>query len=240
MSSAVNQAKTTYGDSTNLVLIYGKSVKSNGKTDITIISGITNPDSIGAWLYVFKSPNDNSLRVYTPNPTPGTTDCIELTALFNINSMIGLIQDTSARNIISGALGFIISSNITITTNQSNLIDSDASLNLANNSNPVIRFNTNFTPDTSSLNGSAFFSTGTNRTINMILIPAAGTLDLPQYVQNLTGFPDDLWIVQYNKVNSLSQSENLILGTVVESGQMMSIPPLGLTSPVINISKYAQ
>ncbi len=239
LSSAIIQAKANYGDTTNLVLILGRNVKSNGKTDISIISGITNPDSIGAWLYIFKSPNDTSLRIYTPNPAPGSSNCIELTALFNINTMVSLIQDTSARNIISGALEVIISSNITITTSTANLTDSDVSLNLANNTNPIIKFDENFWPDTSSLNGNVFFSTGTSKTINMILIPVAGTLNLPLYIQNLTGFPNDLWVVQYKKTNSVNQQESLILGTVVESGQMMNIPPpVGLSSPVINLSKY--
>jgi hypothetical protein len=239
LTSAITQAKAAYGDTTNLVLIFGKNVKSNGKTDITLITGISNPDSVGAWLYIFKSPNDTSLRIYTPNPTPGFSDCIELTALFNINSLLVLIQDTSARNMISGALNVVINSNITISTLTSNLIDSDVSLGFASSTNPIIKFNANFAPDTSSLNGNVFFSTGANKTINMILIPAAGTLNLPQYIQNLTGFPNDLWIVQYKKTNSISQQENLILGTVVQSGQMMSIPPpIGISSPVINLSKY--
>jgi hypothetical protein len=147
------------------------------------------------------------------------------------------VQDTSARNIISGALNLIISSNVNITTPAAGLLNSDASLNLANSTNPIIKFDENFTPDTSSLNGNIFFSTGTNQTRNMILIPAAGTLNLPDFITDLTGFPADLWIVQYKKTNSLNQQENLILGTVVQSGQIMGVP-IGIQSPVINLSKY--
>jgi hypothetical protein len=117
-----------------------------------------------------------------------------------------------------------------------NLVNSDVSLGYK--ILPLLN-STRFVPDTSSLNGDAFFASGTGQTRNMILIPAAGTLNLPAFIQNLTGFPNDLWIVNYKKVNGLNQTENLILGTVVEANQQMSIPPpIGLTSKVINISKY--
>jgi hypothetical protein len=239
LDSAIAQAKRTYGDSTSLVLIFGKNVKSNGKTELSVITAITSPDSIGAWMYIFRAPGDTSLRIYTPNPLPSAKDCIELTALFNINTLLNLVQDTSAKNIIAGALEIIITTNIKITTSIPNLVNSDISLGYANTTNPIIKFDNNFAPDTSSLNGNVFFQTGTNKTINMMLIPAAGTLNLPNYIQNLTGFPNDLWIVNYKKLNSNNQTENLILGTVVEAGQQMSIPPpIGLTSKVINISKY--
>src|SRR4030095_7007663 len=238
LDSANAQAKRKYGDSTKLVLIFGKNVKSNGKTDISAVTFLSNPDSIGAWLYVFRAPSDSSLRVYTPNPLPTATDCIELTALFSTNTMLSLIQDTSARNIVAGALGIITSTNIGITTTGSVLVNSDVLLVYVNASNPVIKFNENYVPDTSSLNGNVFFSSGTNKTINMFLIPAAGTLNLPQFITELTGFPNDLWIVNYKKTNSLNQTENLILGTVVESNQVMGIPSLGITSKAINISKY--
>src|SRR4030095_1049440 len=240
LDSANAQATRKYGINTKLILIFCKNVKENGSTDISVITALSTPDSIGAWLYVYSVPQDTSLRIYTPNPLPTANDCIELTSFFNVNSLIGLIQDTSARNIISGALNVILTSNIGITTPSANLVNSDISLNYANTSNPVIKFNANFTPDTSSLNGNVFFQTGTNKTLNMFLIPAAGTLNLPQYIQNLTGFPNDLWVVNYKKTNSINQQENLILGTVVESNQEMSIPPppMGLTSKVINLSKY--
>jgi len=239
LDSANAQAIRKYGANTKLVLIFGKNVNSNGATELSVISAITNPDSIGAWLYIYRVPQDTSLRIYTPNPLPTASDCIELTAFFNMNTMLGLIQDTSARNIISGALDVIINSNIGITTASGNLVNSDVSLNYANTSNPIIKFNENFSPDTSSLNGSTFFLTGTNKTRNMFLIPAAGTLNLPQFIQNLTGFPNDLWVVNYKKTNSSNQQENLILGTVVENGQLMSIPPpIGISSKVINLSKY--
>ena len=238
LSSAITQAKTDYGDSTRLVLIFGKNVNSNGKTEISAISAITSPDSIGMWLYVFRAPGDTSLKIYTPNPLPSANNCIELTAFFNTGTLLNLIQDTSAKNIVAGALALLTTSGINITTSTSALIDSDVSLNLANTTNPIIKFNSGYVPDTSSLNGNTFFASGSNKTINMFLIPAAGTLNLPQFITNLTGFPADLWIVNYKKLNSSSQTENLILGTVVESAQQMGVPNIGITSKVINISKY--
>ncbi len=238
LQSAIDQAHNDYGDSTNLVMIFGKNVRPNGKTELSALSTITSPDSVGAWLYVFKSPSDTSLRVYTPNPLPTAGNCIELTAFFNINSLIGLIQDTSAQNIVAGALNVILNSNISISTSLNLLVDSPVSLDYANNTNPVIKFDENFLPDTSSLNGSTFFSSGTNQSRNMFLIPAAGTLNLPSFITELTGFPADMWIVNYRKTNSFSETENLVLGTVVEGSQVMGIPSLGLSSRVINISKY--
>src|SRR3970040_2385292 len=62
LDSANSQAKRKYGTNTRLILIMGKNVKTNGKTDISTVSAITNPDSIGAWLYVFRVPSDTSLR----------------------------------------------------------------------------------------------------------------------------------------------------------------------------------
>ncbi|MCC6866751.1 MAG: hypothetical protein IT280_11395 [Ignavibacteria bacterium] len=238
LDSANAQAIRKYGAGTKLALIMGKNVKANGKTELSAISLATNPDSVGAWLYVFRVPSDTSLRIYTPNPLPTTSDCIELTAFFSPTQLVNLIQDTSARNIVSGALNIILTTDIGVTTSPSALLNSDASLNLANNTNPVIKFDSGFLPSSSSLNGASFFSSGTNQSRNMILIPAAGTLNLPAYITSLTGFPADLWIVQYNKTNSSNQSESLILGTVVQSGQMMGIPNLSLQSPVINLSKY--
>src|SRR3990172_13053276 len=202
LDSAIAQAKRNYGANTTLVLILGKNVKSNGKTDISAISAITSPDSIGAWMYIFRAPADSSLRIYSPNPLPTAKDCIELTALFSTSMMLNLIQDTSARNIVAGALDIIISSNISITTTIPNLVNSDVSLGYANTTNPIIKFNENYAPDTSSLNGNTFFAAGTNKTVNMMLIPAAGTLNLPNYIQDLTGFPNDLWIVNYKKTNT--------------------------------------
>lgn len=238
LGSAITQAATTYGDSIRLVLIFGKNVNANGRTEISAISAITNPDSIGAWLYIFRAPADTSLKIYTPNPLPSASDCIELTAFFNSGTLLNLIQDTSARNIVAGALALLTTSGINITTSTSALIDSDVSLNYANTTNPVIKFDSSFVPDTSSLNGNAFFSDGTDKTRNMFLIPAAGTLNLPQFISGLTGFPADLWVVNYKKLNSLNQTENLILGTVVENSQQMSVPFIGITSKVINLSKY--
>jgi hypothetical protein len=238
LDSANAQAVRKYGANTKLVLIMGKNVKSNGTTDISTLSAITSPDSIGAWLYVYCVPADTSLRVYTPNPIPGANDCIELTAFFNVNTLLALIPDTSSRNIISGALNLVTQANISITTSSSELIDSDVSLGLANSTSPVIKFNSNYIPASSNLNGNLFFSTGTNKSINVFLIPAAGTLQLPNYIQNLIGFPADLWIVNYKKTDS--GEKNLILGTVVKSNQIMGISSLGLSSKVINLSKFVQ
>jgi hypothetical protein len=239
LDAANSQAAATYGVNAKLVMIFGKNVKSNGKTDISTFTAITSPDSIGTWLYIYRVPGDTAnLRVYTPNPIPGTSNCIELTSFFNINEIINLIQDTSARTIVSGALTLLTTSNINITTATGSLIDSDVSLGLANTTNPIIKFDASYNLSASTDNGNAFFSSGTNESTNMFLIPAAGTLDLPTIITELTGFPPDLWIVNYKKTNTSNVPENLILGTVVQSSQIMGIPSLTLTSKVINLSKY--
>ena len=238
LESAITQAKTDYGDSTRLVLIFGKNVNSNGRTEISAITTLTNPDSIGMWLYLFRAPGDSSLKVYAPNPLPTASNCIELTALFNTNTLLNLIQDTSARNIVGGALALLTTSGINVSTSVSSLIDSDVSLGFANTTNPIIKFNSSYIPDTSSLNGNSFFTSGSDKTMNMFLIPAIGTLNLPQFITNLTGFPLDLWVVNYKKLNSSNQTENLILGTVVENSQQIGVPVIGISSKVINLSKY--
>lgn len=239
LDSANAQVTRTYGPNSKLVLIFGKNVKSNGKTDITALTAITDPDSIGAWLYVYRTDTSaNSFKVYTPNPIPGSSSCIELTSIVDFNTVISLIADTSARNTVSSALGFIAGANIGITTPSVLLVNSDVALGYANTTSPVIKFNSSYTPSPSTLNGSVFFSTGTNQTVNMFLIPAAGALNIPQFIQDLTGFPSDLWIVNYKKTNSVNATENLVLGTVVQSGQVMGIPSISITSKVINISKY--
>jgi len=238
LDSANAQATRKYGASTKLVLIMGRNVNAEGKTSLSALTAISNPDTISAWLYIYRVPSDTSLRVYTPNPLITANDCIELTAFFNPTQLINLIQDTTARNIVGGALGVITSANIGITTSSASLLNSSNALSLTNNTNPVIKFNSSFVPDTSHVNGSIFFSTGSNQTRNMFLIPAAGTLNLPAYITNLTGFPADLWIVQYKRISGSSQ-QSLILGTVVQSGQVMGISSIGLSSPVINLSKDA-
>ena len=92
--------------------------------------------------------------------------------------------------------------------------------------------------------GDRFFSVDTSnavKTVNMFLIPGLGTLNLPQFITSLTGFPADLWIVNYKKSYPNNDVHNLILGTIVESNQMMGIslpPPLSFQSRVINISKF--
>jgi hypothetical protein len=155
-----------------------------------------------------------------------------------MGTILGLIADTSARNIVSGAISLINNSSFKIVTSSSALVDSDTSLAYANASNPVIKFNASFVPSSSSINGNSFFTgTSTSKTVNMFLIPAAGTLNLPFYITNLLGFPNDLWVVNYKKTTG-SASENLILGTVVESNQQMGITLLGLVSKAINLSKF--
>ncbi len=242
LDSANAQAVRRYGSSAQLVLVLGQNVifdgTDKGRTDISIIKAISNPDSLGAWIYVFKKPGTDTLAVFTPDPTPGSRNCIELTKIFSMGTLLGLISDTSARNIVSGAISLINNSSFKIVTPSSVLVDSDTSLAYANVSNPVIKFNSSFIPDSSFINGNSFFTgTSTTKTVNMFLIPAAGTLNLPFYITNLLGFPNDLWVVNYKKTTG-SASENLILGTVVQSNQQMGIQILGLYSKAINLSKF--
>jgi hypothetical protein len=242
LDSAYAQAQRKYSPSSELVMIFGKNVLFDGtdagKTDISFTTGITDPNSIGAWLYVFKKPGTDTLAVYTPNPIPGARDCIELTSLFSTNTLINLIADTSARNIVSGSLSMITQSNFKISTNRANLVNSDAAYGYSYSSNPIIKFNSTWVPSASTYNGSAFLGqTGTNKTVNMFLIPALGTLNLPQFITSLTGFPQDLWVVNY-KLTTGSVTQNFIAGTVVESNQNMGISILSILSKAINISKY--
>ena len=201
LDSANAQSKRDYGDTTDMVMIYGRNVTVEGKTDLTALTILTsgNLDSIGTWVYVYKSGSTSSFRLYAPDPIPGQTDCVNLTQFFNPLDLLSLISDTSAANIIRGALDLIISSNIKITTPPGLLIDSDVALNLANTESQIIKFNSSFTPSISSTNGNIFFQTGTNKKINVFLIPAAGTLNLPVYISELITFPADLWIVNYTK-----------------------------------------
>ncbi len=247
LDSAYAQAQRKYTSSAKLVLIFGKNVlfegTDAGKTDISLSTGITDPNNLGAWLYLFKKPGSNELAVYTPNPTPGARDCIELTSAFNMSTLLNLIQDTSARNIVSGALTLINNSNFNISTNKDSLVNSDVAYGYSYSANPVIRFDSSFTPRSSTSNGGTFFSgapSGSSKTVNMFLIPALGTLrlDLPEYIQELVGFPPDLWVVNY-KYTSGTSTSNVIFGTVVRSDQQMGISIIsGLLSKVINISKY--
>lgn len=242
LDSAYAQAKRTYSDSTQLVMIFGKNVLYDGtdagKTDISLYSGITDPNAIGAWLYIFKKPGTTNLAVYTPNPTPGQRNCIELTALFSTSTIINLIADTSARSIVSGALSMITNSGFKISTSKDSLVNSDVAYGYSYSSNPIIRFNSTWIPSSSTFNGNAFLGqAGTNKTVNMFLIPGLGTLNLPAYITNLTGFPQDLWIVNY-KLDNAGVTQNFIAGTVVKSNQNMGISFLGLLSKAINISKY--
>jgi hypothetical protein len=160
-----------------------------------------------------------------------------------LNTLLDLVADTSARNIISGTIQLVNNSNFNITTQTTDLIDSDVSLDYANSTSPIIKFNSSFIPDSSSTNGDKFFSidtTNTVKTVNMFLIPGLGTLNLPQFITSLTGFPADLWIVNYKKSYPNNDVNNLVLGTVVENNQTMGInlPPLFFQSSVINLSKY--
>jgi len=244
LDSANAQATRKYGASAKLVLILGQNVlyegTNKGKTDISIVSAIADPNSLGAWIYLFKKPGTDTLAVYTPNPIPGAKDCIELTKFFSTSTIIGLIQDTSARNIVSGAISLLNNSNFTITTSTAGLADSHIAFDWANTSNPIIKFNSGFIPGSSTLNGNYFFNvTGATKTVNMFLIPALGTLNLPAFISNLTGFPADLWVVNYKKSVSGGVTENLIMGTVVQSAQQMTLPvPFSITSKCINLSKF--
>ena len=241
LDSANAQSKRDYGDTTDMVMIYGRNVTVEGKTDLTALTILTsgNLDSIGTWVYVYKSGSTSSFRLYAPDPIPGQTDCVNLTQFFNPLDLLSLISDTSAANIIRGALDLIISSNIKITTPPGLLIDSDQALQLANTESQIIKFNSSFTPSISSTNGNIFFQTGTNKKINVFLIPAAGTLNLPVYITQLVSFPADLWIVNYTKTNTSGQTENMVLATVVQSNQSMGLTSIpGFSSRVINLSKF--
>lgn len=242
LDSAYAQAQRKYSPSAQLVMVFGKNVlydgDDKGKTDISITTGLSDPNTLGAWLYIFKKPGTDTLAVYTPNPVPGARDCIELTSFFSTNTIISLIADTSARNIVAGALGMITNSNFHISTNRTNLVNSDVAFGYSYSSNPIIKFNSSWVPSASTYNGSTFLGqTGTDKTVNMFLMPGLGTLNLPAYITSLTGFPQDLWIVNY-KLNSGSTTQNFIAGTVVESNQNMGISILSLFSKAINISKY--
>jgi hypothetical protein len=226
-------------------MVFGKNVLFEGtdvgKTDITGLTALSDPNQIGAWLYIFKKPGTDTLAVYTPNPLPGARDCIELTSLFNFNTVIGLIADTSARNIVSGALSMINNTNFFISTSTSEIVNSDSSYSYSYSANPIIKFDKTFVPSASTNNGRTFFTSGTytNKTVNMFLIPALGTLNLPAYISGLINFPSDLWVVNYKRTNG-TVTENFIAATVTKSSQNMTInlPPLPFSSKAINLSKY--
>lgn len=245
LDSANAQAYRRYGPSANLVMILGRNVSVEpatiGRTDISIITGVSDPNSLGAWLYIYKKPGSDTLAVYTPDPTPGQRNCIELTSLVSLNTILSLLPDTSARNIISGAIQLINNSSFKITTSSSVLIDSDSSYSLAYNTSPVIKFDNSFVPSSSSTNGSKFFTqdvTGATKTANMFLIPALGALNLPSVISSLTGFPNDVWVVNFKKKYTDNSEKSLVFASVVQSNQTMGIPFLTLLSRVINISKY--
>jgi hypothetical protein len=242
LDSAFAQAQRKYSSSVKLVMIFGKNVLYDsvnvGKTDITGLTILSDPNLIGAWLYIFKKTGTDTLAVYTPNPIPGARDCLELTTLFNTSTILNLITDTSAKNIVSGALSLLTTNNFFISTSTSEIVDSDSSYNYSHSANPIIKFNSSFVPSASTNNGQSFFASGSSKTVNMFLIPAFGTLELPKYVTSLINFPNDLWIVNYKKTGS-SGTENLIVGTVEKSNQTMTINiPGTFSSKAINLSKY--
>jgi len=242
LDSAFAQAQRKYSSSVKLVMIFGKNVLFEGtdvgKTDITGLTILSDPNNIGAWLYIFKKPGTDTLAVYTPNPTPGARDCIELTALFNFNTVLSLIADTSARNIVSGALSLINNNNFFISTASSEIVNSDVAYGYSYSANPTIKFNSSYIPVSSTNNGQSFFSAGTSKSVNMFLIPALGTLNLPAYISSLLNFPNDLWVVNYKRTNN-SVTENFIEATVTKSSQSMTINiPPAFSSKVINLSKY--
>lgn len=236
LDSAIAQSKRLDPNS-DLILIFGKNVDSIGRTDITGITAISDPNSLGAWLYVFKSPTDTTVRVFTPNPLPGARDCINLTQFFDLRTILNLIPDTSASNIVKGAIDILLDVNsIKISTPVSLLVDSDVALSNSNTTSPVITFNASFVPSTSNVNGNVFLSGGTNKSRNMFLIPAAGTLGLSSFITDLIGFPPDVWVTNYKK-NSGSSDDNLIIATVPQASQLMGIPGL-VQSKAINLSKF--
>lgn len=236
LDSAIAQSKRIDPNS-DLILIFGKNVDSIGRTDISGITAISNPNNLGAWLYVFKSPSDTTVRVFTPNPVPGARDCINLTQFFDMRTILNLIPDTSASNIVKGAIDILLSANsVKISTPVSLLVNSDVALNNSNTTSPVITFNSSFVPSTSTVNGNVFFSGGTNKSRNMFLIPAAGTLGLSQFITDLVGFPPDVWVTNYKK-GSGSSEDNLIIATVPQANQMMGISGL-VQSKAINLSKF--
>jgi hypothetical protein len=242
LDSAFAQASRKYSPSVKLVMIFGKNVlfegSDVGKTDMTGITALSNPDSVGAWLYIFKKPGTDTLAIYTPNPVPGYRDCIELTSFFNTSTILNLISDTSAKSIVQGALSMINDVNFFISTSTNEIVNSDSAYGYSYSSNPIIKFNSLFIPSASSNNGQTFFASGSNKTVNMFLIPALGTLNLPAYLTSLINFPGDLWVVNYKRTN-VSLQENLIVATVVKSSQNMriTIPPV-FESKAINLSKY--
>jgi hypothetical protein len=245
LNSAIRQAKNGYGDDVKLVLILGQGViisgPDRGKTDITSTTINSDPNNMIAWIYIFLKPGMSSPIAYTPNPLQTAKDCWELRVNFDFNTLLTLIPDTSARNIISGTIALVNNPDFRITTDTTNIMDSDLALDFAISSNPIIRFDTSFVPGPSSINGNYFFTNDTAgyiQTANMFLIPAIGTLKLTDYIQGMTGFPSDLWIVNFKKTSG-TIVQNLILGTVVQVTQLIGIPSISLTSKCINLSKYA-
>lgn len=242
LDSAFAQASRKYSSSVKLVMIFGKNVLYDGtdvgKTDITGLTVLSDPNSIGAWLYIFKKPGTDTFAVYTPNPTPGARDCLELTSLFNTSTILNLIADTSAKNIVSGALSLLTTNTFFISTSTSEIVDSDSSYNYSYSANPIIKFNSSFVPSASTNNGQSFFASGTSKTVNMFLIPALGTLHLPDFLTSLINFPNDLWVVNYKRTNN-SVTESFIAATVTKSSQKMTINiPGAFSSKAINLSKY--
>lgn len=246
LDSAMAQASRKYSPSVKLVMIFGKNVIFDGadvgKTDMTGITTLSNPDSVGTWLYIFKKPGTDTLAVYTPNPVPGARDCLELTSVLNFNTILNLISDTSAKNIVSGALTLVNTTPFFISTSISEIVNSDVAFGYSYTSNPIIKFNTSYTPSPSTNNGQAFFASSsyTNKTVNMFLIPALGTLNLPAYITTLINFPGDLWVVNYKRTSTKDSpvTENFIAATVTKSSQNMKIViPPEFTSKAINLSK---
>ena len=59
LDSAFAQASRKYSPSVKLVMIFGKNVLFDGadvgKTDITGLTILSDPNQIGAWLFIFKN-----------------------------------------------------------------------------------------------------------------------------------------------------------------------------------------
>ncbi len=238
LAAADSVAMAKYGANIKLVMIFARNMNSDGTANIIpTTTTATSMDSIGTWLYVFRTdPVNPVFKVFTPDPSTTSLSCIEITSAFNVNSFVALIIDTSARNTIANALLTSATLNIGITTPNASLINSNVSMLMSDTCFPVIKYNASYTASMSIVNGNVFNNTGSNKTANMFLIPAVGALSLGQRIPSMTGFPSDLWIVNFTKFDN-NTTQNLVLGTVVQSNQTMVTN--AVSGKVINLSKDA-
>jgi hypothetical protein len=221
-----SQVAAEYGANTKLVMIFGRNVNSDGTTDVSKLTlPTTSLDSIGAWIYVYRPDSLTPVfKLFTPNPDSTQSNCIELTSAFTINSFVGLITDTSARSRISNSLLTTVTLNIGITTPTAALLNSTTSIYLSDTVNPLIKFDSVYHTSPSTYTGNVFNNTGSNKTQNMFLIPASGTLNMTTFIPTMTGYPPDIWIVNFSKLDNNNVLQNLVIGTIVQSNQSMIIP----------------